>query len=140
MPGWTEHSDTFTPTEAEYENFELSLAHTLEAAPEDPDRLAQLDSWTRDNAGTRDFARQELTKILAALPDYRRQVFGVVVRGHRMLFVNFLPGADWDPFGDKLSDGRERPIATSDGGPWYWAGFDDLDSAHYFQLDLHGYA
>jgi len=140
LPGWVEASEYFTPSEAEYLGFEAELAATLQAATTDDHALQLLDPWTAKSEGAHDFAVLEIGKILERLPEYRRQVFGVVVHGQRMLYVNFLPGADWNKFGDSFEDWRKRSIATSDGGFWFWAIMFDPKSRSYYQLDLHGYA
>jgi hypothetical protein len=140
FPGWVESSDYFTPTEADYLEFEQSLGATLRAALHDNDKLKQLDTWAVKTQSSRDFARSEITKILDRLPEYRRQVFGVEINGTRTLYVNFLPGADWNEFGDSHENWRVNTIATADGGFWYWAILFDPESQFYFQLDIHGYA
>lgn len=140
FPGWVEPSGYFTPTEAEYLEFERSLEATLRAALLDNDKLKRLDPWAIKDQITLDFAHSEINKVLERLPEYRRQVFGVEILGERKLYVSFLPGADWDEFGDRHENWRENTIATSDGGFWYWAILFDPVSQFYFKLDLHGYA
>lgn len=140
VPGAVGTGKRFTPTIEEYAAFEADLPAVLEQARIDDDALLQLDEWTGKSTGARGFARQELAKILDRLPDYRRQVFAVEIEGKRLLFVNMLPGADWDSFGDHIEDWRERPMMTSDGGFWYWAIAFDPQSGLYSLLDLHGYA
>lgn len=105
-----------------------------------PGWVAALDPWTARSAGAREFARVELPKILDRLREYRRQVYGVIVDGRPMLYMSFLPGADWDEFGDGFADWRERTIAVSDGGFWFWAVLYDPETGDYTGLDLHGYA
>ena len=83
---------------------------------------------------------KETKKILERLPEYRRQVYGVMVDGERRLYVSFLPGADWDTFGDSFSDWKTRTIATSDGGFWFWSIEFDPETKTYTKLDSHGYA
>lgn len=140
VPGAVGTGARFTPTVPEYAAFEADLRLVLERAREDDQVLAQLKPWTARSEGSKQFARQELSKILDRLPDYRRQVFALEMDGKRLLYVNMLPGADWDSFGDSSEDWRERTIATSDGGFWYWAIAFDPQSGQYYHLDLHGYA
>ncbi|MHC4837415.1 MAG: hypothetical protein ACYTF3_04425 [Planctomycetota bacterium] len=141
VPGWVADLEGFAEVDAEaYRRFELELADTLEAARRDDGELAALDPWTAKSAGAREFARVELPKILDRLREYRRQVYGVIVDGRPMLYVSFLPGADWDEFGDGFADWRERTIAVSDGGFWFWAVLYDPATGDYTGLDLHGYA
>lgn len=137
IPGWVDTKEYFTPTEAEVEQFLAGLVGALEQAGRTPERF---DPWAAKSEGRARFVREESAKILEHLEGYRYQVFGVIVEGERRLYVSFLPGADWDSFGDRHEDWMERTIATSDGGFWYWSIHFALESGVYSNLDSHGYA
>lgn len=137
VAGWVDTKEYFTPSDADVERFLLGLRGALEQAGVEPQRF---DPWAAKSEGRARFVREESAKILDRLDGYRYQVFGVIVDGERRLYVSFLPGSDWDDFGDHFSDWLERPLAVSDGGFWFWSIHFALESGVYSNLDSHGYA
>lgn len=125
------------PSPMDAQAFEMGIRQALEDAVAFPEKYdlhaAQSESRAR-------FVSTEAEKILERLDGYRRQVFGIVVDGEQWLFVSFLPGADWDSFGDNYEDWMERPIEVSDGGFWFWSIQFTPSTGEYQGLDSHGYA
>lgn len=117
--------------------FEMGLREALEDAVAHPEKY---DPYAAKSESRARFVSTETTKILERLDGYRRQVFGIVVDGEMRLYVSFLPGADWDEFGDDFEDWRERTIAVSDGGFWFWSIQFTPSTGEYQLLDSHGYA
>lgn len=137
FPGWNESNRFWSPTEDDVLLFEAGLQAALEEAIAHPELYddASVNSQSRAN-----FVTSETAKILERLPDYRRQVYGTIVDGERKLYVSFLPGADWNEFGDNQADWKTRTIATSDGGFWFWSIEFDPKTKKYTKLNSHGYA
>jgi len=137
FPGDPRVRQFWDPSPMDAQAFELGLRQALEEAVEHPERFdtnaAQSESRAR-------FVSTEAEKILEHLGGYRRQVFGIVVDGEQRLYVSFLPGADWDSYGDSFEDWKERTIAVSDGGFWFWSIQFTPSTGEYQVLDSHGYA
>jgi len=137
FPGWHESQRFWSPTTDDVTLFEAGLQAALEDAIEHPQRY---DLWAEKSESRAQFVSSETQKILERLPNYRRQVFGIVVDGEKKLFVSFLPGADWNEFGDQFSDWKTRTMAVSDGGFWFWSLQFSSEAKEYTKLNSHGYA
>lgn len=137
FPGSPVPDGFWNPTPLQVEAFDMGLRQALERARIEP---GAYDPWAAKSNGRANFIREETGKILERLPEYRRQVFGIVVDGEQRLYVSFLPGADWDSFGDGFEDWRERTLAVSDGGFWFWNIQYVPSTGQYLLLESHGYA
>ena len=137
FPGSFVPEGFWTPRPIDMEAFDLGLMQALEEAIDHPEKY---DPWSAKSEGRAEFVRVETAKILERLPDYRRQVYGGVVDGEQVLYVSYLPGADWDSFGDSFEDWRTRTMAVSDGGFWFWSIQFVPATGEYRLLDSHGYA
>jgi len=137
FPGWHESQEFWSPTTDDVTLFEAGLQAALEDAVEHPERY---DVRSEEVESRAQFVSSETAKILDRLPDYRRQVYGVVVDGKRKLYVSFLPGEDWIEYGDNYADWKTRTMMTSDGGFWFWSIEFSPDTKTYTKLDSHGFA
>ncbi|PCJ53187.1 MAG: hypothetical protein COA70_09660 [Planctomycetota bacterium] len=137
FPGWHESQRFWSPSADDVALFDAGLQAALEDAVEHPELY---DEWSGKSESRAQFVSSETEKILGRLSGYRRQVFGIVVDGERKLYVSFLPGADWNEYGDIFSDWKTRTMMTSDGGFWFWNIEFSPESKKYSKLDSHGYA
>ncbi|MEZ4595222.1 MAG: hypothetical protein R3D55_29360 [Chloroflexota bacterium] len=102
--------DFWTPTEADVANFEAGLVQFLQENNERP--------W-------------DTAPIIARLPDYTRQYFGLVQNNAQLIFVNFFchtTGSDW----------LEMPVVVADGGDCYLQIIFNAEANTYLSIYVNG--
>lgn len=119
----------WTPSLADVTAFEQGLRSFLEQ---------ELARWTeRDNA----HAVRSIRGILDNLRMFRRQYFGVVRDGSRLIYVNCFPNPATEGEGyDEEFDWLEEFVGVCDGGFWFWRVEYDPERRQYHRLDWNGEA
>lgn len=112
---------------------DLENVHKAEA------RLVPYLAELRKAALTMNESTAVLDQILANLGEQRRQYIGIIVGGHRILHINFLPAI---PRGrpDTLPEWRRRHVITEDGGVDFWNLDFDLEKLKFGNFQVNGEA
>ncbi|MCA9919388.1 MAG: hypothetical protein KC445_15620 [Anaerolineales bacterium] len=106
-----EPADNFwTPTETDVANFEAGLVPFLQ-----------------ENSG----GQWDTAALLARLPEYTRQYFGIVQNDEELLVVNmFCDGED--------HDWLNMPVVVADGGNCYWQIIFNADANTFLSIYVNG--
>jgi hypothetical protein len=129
---WGPSEGFWTPTESEIAKIEAIIPLTLKRALEEPDELADLVG-----SNGKDFARQEIPKILANYSVYARQYAGIVVNGKRRIWCNFFDRRHVE----QQPDGWRRSwLVVFDGGSSYWRIECEVDTGRCTDFNSNAYA
>ncbi len=119
----------WTPTAKDLETPETYLRPHLISWHKDP---LQIEPTAKDSPLRPRALRMQLGEIIARYMKYRRQYIGLIIRGHRYIYLNSFPA-------DKSNSYMQRLLGASDGGSQYWQVLYSVDDAIFSELQINGH-
>ena len=132
--GLVNPAGSWTPAVGDIEHIERGLKTYLEAAKVDT-RLAD-PIYDKSNLASKDVSRR-IGQILHHYERFRRQYFGLMVKGSKKIYVNcFLDSCVVDDHG--YPNWEENLLIELDGGFTYWQVVYDLETSQFSNLFING--
>ena len=119
----------WTPTSRDIGAAESHLRAALENGKKDPATIMSgpFSEFSRKHSS------EEIAGILEHYKEYKRQYFGVIVRGKRYVYLNSFPARE-------SMHERERFVSVMDGGYWFWRVLFSVEDGTFSQLSVNGSA